>query len=118
MSECEREMAAAREVDDDSMGCRVIAQGYKVLDEERHAVDYRPSVWGDYFIKNPTLPHTYEVHIIIYIYRHTHTLAFPCIYYSKVEMMRLLYVYDTLGTYSVSNAFIFPCIFIWHALQS
>ncbi|OQU92401.1 alpha-copaene synthase isoform X1 [Sorghum bicolor] len=53
-------MAAAREVDDDSMGCRVIAQGYKVLDEERHAVDYRPSVWGDYFIKNPTLPHTYE----------------------------------------------------------
>ncbi|KAL6842182.1 hypothetical protein ACP4OV_028161 [Aristida adscensionis] len=41
-------------------GCRVIAQGYRVLDEERHAVDYRPSVWGDYFIKNPTLPHTHE----------------------------------------------------------
>ncbi|KAL5219008.1 hypothetical protein ABZP36_019692 [Zizania latifolia] len=39
---------------------RVIAQGYKVLDEERHAVDYRPSVWGDYFISNPTLPHNYE----------------------------------------------------------
>ncbi|KAF8698823.1 hypothetical protein HU200_035082 [Digitaria exilis] len=40
--------------------CRVIAQGYRVLDEERHAVDYRPSVWGDYFIKNPTLPHAHE----------------------------------------------------------
>nr|CAB3495576.1 unnamed protein product [Digitaria exilis] len=41
--------------------CRVIAQGYRVLDEERHAVDYRPSVWGDYFIKNPTLPHAHEM---------------------------------------------------------
>nr|CAB3500455.1 unnamed protein product [Digitaria exilis] len=41
--------------------CRVIAQGYRVLDEERHAVDYRPSVWGDYFIKNPTLPHAHEI---------------------------------------------------------
>ncbi|KAG8062972.1 hypothetical protein GUJ93_ZPchr0003g18434 [Zizania palustris] len=40
--------------------CRVIAQGYRVVDEERHAVDYRPSVWGDYFIANPTLPHNYE----------------------------------------------------------
>jgi hypothetical protein len=64
-------MAAAREVHDsivsNSMGrrCRVIAQGYKVVDEERHAVDYRPSVvWADYFIKNPTLPHTYEVHVL------------------------------------------------------
>uniref|UniRef100_K4AMF5 Terpene synthase metal-binding domain-containing protein n=1 Tax=Setaria italica TaxID=4555 RepID=K4AMF5_SETIT len=28
---------------------------------ERHAVDYRPSVSGDYFIKNPTLPHPHEV---------------------------------------------------------
>ncbi|KAL6619725.1 hypothetical protein ACP70R_034864 [Stipagrostis hirtigluma subsp. patula] len=45
---------------DDHTGCRVIAQGYRVLDEERHAVDYRPSIWGDYFIKNPTLPHTCE----------------------------------------------------------
>uniref|UniRef100_J3LPZ0 Terpene synthase n=1 Tax=Oryza brachyantha TaxID=4533 RepID=J3LPZ0_ORYBR len=39
---------------------RVIAQGYTVVDEERHAVDYRPSVWGDYFISNPTLSHNYE----------------------------------------------------------
>jgi len=56
-------MAAPREVGSSSMGLgsRVIAQGYKVLDEERHAVDYRPSVWGDHFIKNPTLPHTNKV---------------------------------------------------------
>ncbi|RLN17669.1 hypothetical protein C2845_PM02G23470 [Panicum miliaceum] len=53
-------MAAAREVGSSSMGCRVIAQGYKVLDERRHAVDYRPSIWGDHFIKNPTPPHTNE----------------------------------------------------------
>ncbi|CAM0948567.1 unnamed protein product [Alopecurus aequalis] len=39
---------------------RVIAQGYSVLDEQRHAVDYHLSVWGDYFIRNPTLPHTHE----------------------------------------------------------
>ncbi|KAK1682677.1 hypothetical protein QYE76_043525 [Lolium multiflorum] len=39
---------------------RMIAQGYTVLDERRHAVDYRRSVWGDYFIQNPTLPHTHE----------------------------------------------------------
>uniref|UniRef100_A0ACD5WRP9 Uncharacterized protein n=1 Tax=Avena sativa TaxID=4498 RepID=A0ACD5WRP9_AVESA len=39
---------------------RVIAQGYMVVDERRHAVDYRLSVWGDYFIQNPTLPHTHE----------------------------------------------------------
>uniref|UniRef100_A0A0D9VVG7 Uncharacterized protein n=1 Tax=Leersia perrieri TaxID=77586 RepID=A0A0D9VVG7_9ORYZ len=42
------------------MACRVIAQGYRVVDEKRHAVDYRPSVWGDYFITNPTLPHNYQ----------------------------------------------------------
>jgi hypothetical protein len=61
-------MAAAREGEGESstntVGCRVIAQGYKVLDEQRHAVDYRPSVWGDYFIKNPHFPHTHEVYII------------------------------------------------------
>lgn len=45
---------------ENNMACRIIAQGYMVLDEERHAVDYRPSVWGDYFINNPTLPHNYE----------------------------------------------------------
>lgn len=39
---------------------RVIAQGYTVVDERRHEVDYRLSVWGDYFIKNPTLPHTHQ----------------------------------------------------------
>uniref|UniRef100_A0A8I7B7Z1 Terpene synthase n=2 Tax=Hordeum vulgare subsp. vulgare TaxID=112509 RepID=A0A8I7B7Z1_HORVV len=39
---------------------RVIAQGYTVLDERRHAVDYRLSVWGDYFIRNPALPHTHQ----------------------------------------------------------
>uniref|UniRef100_A0ACD5XSG2 Uncharacterized protein n=1 Tax=Avena sativa TaxID=4498 RepID=A0ACD5XSG2_AVESA len=41
-------------------GGRMIAQGYTVLDERRHTVDYRRSVWGDYFIRNPTLPHTHE----------------------------------------------------------
>ncbi|OEL34820.1 Beta-caryophyllene synthase [Dichanthelium oligosanthes] len=59
-------MAALREAESSNdTGCRVIAQGYKVLDEKRHAVDYRPSVWGDYFIKSPTLPHTYEVYMYI-----------------------------------------------------
>ncbi|KAF7098409.1 hypothetical protein CFC21_100154 [Triticum aestivum] len=28
-----------------------------------YAVDYPPSVWGDYFIKNPTLPHTHEMSV-------------------------------------------------------
>ncbi|KAM3253617.1 hypothetical protein ACQJBY_047609 [Aegilops geniculata] len=41
-------------------GGRVIAQGYTVLDERRHEVDYRLSVWGDFFIQNPTLPHTHQ----------------------------------------------------------
>jgi hypothetical protein len=72
-------MAGARQDDSSSnMGCRVIAQGYKVVDEERHAVDYRPSVWGDYFIKNPALPHTYEVHI----YR-TQITALPHIFHGN-----------------------------------
>jgi hypothetical protein len=49
---------------------RMIAQGYRVLDERRHAVDYRRSVWGDYFIQNPTLPHTHEVHVrVLKVYR-------------------------------------------------
>jgi hypothetical protein len=52
--------------------CRVIAQGYRVVDEERHAVDYRPSVWGDYFIKNPTLPHPHEVCVRIYMSTYIH----------------------------------------------
>lgn len=43
------------------MAGRVIAQGYRVVDEERHAVNYRSSVWGDYFIRNPILPHNYRV---------------------------------------------------------
>ncbi|CAL4923246.1 unnamed protein product [Urochloa decumbens] len=51
---------AVRDEGESHRSCRVIAQGYRVLDEERHAVDYRPSVWGDYFIKNPTLPHPHE----------------------------------------------------------
>uniref|UniRef100_A0A0D3FK27 Terpene synthase N-terminal domain-containing protein n=1 Tax=Oryza barthii TaxID=65489 RepID=A0A0D3FK27_9ORYZ len=42
------------------MAGRVIAQGYRVVDEERHAVNYRSSVWGDYFIRNPILPHNYR----------------------------------------------------------
>uniref|UniRef100_A0A0E0NWU0 Uncharacterized protein n=1 Tax=Oryza rufipogon TaxID=4529 RepID=A0A0E0NWU0_ORYRU len=42
------------------MAGRVIAQGYRVVDEERHTVDYRSSVWGDYFIRNPILPHNYQ----------------------------------------------------------
>ncbi|WVZ57318.1 hypothetical protein U9M48_007716 [Paspalum notatum var. saurae] len=56
-------MAAASASEEESRnntGCRVIAQGYRVVDEQRHAVDYRPSVWGDYFIKNPALPHTHQ----------------------------------------------------------
>ncbi|EAZ27407.1 hypothetical protein OsJ_11354 [Oryza sativa Japonica Group] len=44
------------------MAGRVIAQGYRVVDEERHAVNYRSSVWGDYFIRNPILPHNYRKH--------------------------------------------------------
>lgn len=89
-------MAAARGVDDsisNSMGrrCRVIAQGYKVVDEERHAVDYRPSVWADYFIKNPTLPHTYEVHVLSHYSHHVQymTRTYVNIYMSIYGLIRL-----------------------------
>jgi hypothetical protein len=34
---------------------------------ERRTLNYRPSVWVDYFIKNPILPLTHEVHMNVHL---------------------------------------------------
>jgi hypothetical protein len=84
---------------------RVIALGYTVLNERQHAVDYHLSMWGDYFINNPTLPHTHEVYPL------THVLSMKDILGSNIKVgIRHWYMYNPQSSVDVVVLVLRVCI--------